>query len=358
MKLSVIEELTRASGIVIAVDRTQVIQSLYDGELEKVYFKEGDQVRKNEVLASLNNHNAKAHYQDELAKTMAIKATLMRLRAEIFNTPLVFGGEYLDWPIYISNQKALFKRRQTALRETISTQEKILTSIRSEISITRPLVINGDVGSLELLQLSRRELEITQQIADVKNKYFEDAQAEMTKSEVALASQEQVLSASKQSLVQTQIKSPMNGIVKNIKIHTNGAALRQGDVLMELVPVEGGLVVEAKLSPKDIAFVMPGMSATIKLDSYDYSIYGQAEGKVTYISPDALLDSNPASTTPDYYRVLISVSKLPEELVRGRKAKLQPGMTSQVQIKTGSRTILQYLTKPIFKTFSESMSER
>lgn len=358
LNFSVVDELARASGTVIAVDRTQIIQSLNEGELESIHVKEGDHVKKDDVLASLNNHRARAEYQAELAKAIAIKVSLIRLSAEVYGTPLEFGNEYLKWKAYITNQRALFERRQTAVFEAINLQKKILANIYSEISIVRPLVINGDVGSLELLHLKNQALEITKQIDDVKNKYFENAQAEMTKAEETLASQEQILSARRESISQTEVKAPMNGIVKNIKIYTSGSALRPGDVLMELVPAEGGLVVEAKLSPKDIAFIKSGMSAIIKLDAYDYSIYGQAEGEVTYISADALLDNNPTSTMPTYYRVLISVNKLPVELVRGQRAKLQPGMTAQVQIKTGSRTILQYLTKPIVKTFSESMSER
>lgn len=358
LKFSRIDELTTALGTVIAIERTQVIQPLYDGELKYVYVKEGDAIKKGDVLACLDNNRANAEYQDALAKTMALKVAVIRLKSEVFDTKLVFDDEFLKWSTYVNNQKALFTRRRTAVRETVKGQEQVLENIRSELSLTEPLVSSGDVGALEVLRLKRQELDAIGKISDVKNKYFQDAQAELTKTEEALTSQEQILSTRKDSLTHTMIIAPANGVVKNIKVHTEGAALKAGDTLMELVPTDGGLVVEAKLSPKDIAFIKTEMPASLKIDTYDYSIYGQAEGVVKYISPDVLSETDPKSVLPNYYRVLISVTKLPVRLIKGKKPILQPGMTTQVQIKTGDRTILNYLIKPIIKTFSESMTER
>lgn len=353
-----IDESSHAQGQIIASERTQVIQSLIDGELEAILVAEGDAVKKGQIIARLDTHRAEAEYKESLAKVMALKITLVRLKAEVFGSEPNFGPDFADWPEYVSNQKALFDRRQKALHEAVDAEDKILKSIQAEINITAPLVSQGDVGKLEVLQLRRQESETEGQIVNIKNKYFQDAQSEMTKTEEMLASETQVMSERLNTLQHTNIDSPVNGFVKKIQIHTQGAAVRNGETILELVPSEGGLVVEANFSPKDIAFLKQGMPSFIKIDAYDYSIYGQAQGVVQYISPDALTDTDPRSPMPTYYRVLIKVTQLPDKQARGNPIKLQPGMTAQVQVVTGKRTIFQYMMKPLMKTFSESLNER
>ena len=159
----------------------------------------------------------------------------------------------------------------------------------------------------------------------------------------------------------TQIVSPAEGLVRNILTSTPGAKVRPGDVIMELLPTASALIVEAKLRPADIAFVRPGLSATVKLDAFDYSIYGVLAGEVTYISPDALMEKTQAGEQP-YYRVQIRIDErsLAERnaIHTGKPIVVQPGMTASVDIRTGQQTVLSYLTKPLTKTISDSLGER
>ncbi|MBD3810566.1 MAG: HlyD family efflux transporter periplasmic adaptor subunit, partial [Sulfuricurvum sp.] len=190
-----------------------------------------------------------------------------------------------------------------------------------------------------------------------RNKYFQDSQAEMTKAEEDLSTKEQELADRSVTLERTVIVSPMDAIVKNIVLTTQGARVRPGDLILELVPSGDQLIVEAKMAPSDISFVKVGQTAAIKLDAYDYMIYGIFHGKVKYISPDALSEKT-ADGEKLYFRVQIALNQNDLTSKTGEKIEITPGMTTQVDIITGDRTVLEYLAKPIIKTLNESFHER
>ena len=179
----------------------------------------------------------------------------------------------------------------------------------------------------------------------------------MTKAEEDLSTRGQELTDKSIILERTTISSPMNAIVKNIIFTTQGAKVRPGDVILELVPFGDELIIEAKLRPADISFVKPGQNAAIKLDAYDYSIYGVFHGKVKYISPDTLVEKTPKGDEY-YFRVLIVLDQTQLIAKNGKKIDMSPGMTAQVDIVTGNKSVLAYLSKPITKTFSEAFHER
>ncbi|MEQ1673725.1 MAG: HlyD family efflux transporter periplasmic adaptor subunit, partial [Candidatus Nitrotoga sp.] len=154
-----------------------------------------------------------------------------------------------------------------------------------------------------------------------------------------------------------EVHSPMDGIVRSVRITTLGGVARPGDEIMQIVPVDGDLIVEAKVTPADIAFIKPGLPATVKLDAYDYSIYGALKGEVSYISADTLDEDNRNNEQP-YYRVQIKIREQNLVSKKQERIEIQPGMTALVEIKTGQKSVLQYLTKPITKTLNESMGER
>jgi adhesin transport system membrane fusion protein len=358
---SEIDQIARAKGQVIASARTQVIQSANDGVIEALLVREGEQVKKGQVLARLDRSQAEAAYHDSLGKVAALKATLIRLQAEVFNRPLKFPADVRAHPAFVQNQTELFQRRQNALKAEISALEKSLRLVREELELSQPLLATGDIGKAEIIRLQKQEAELTGQITNRRNKYFQDAQAEMTKAEEDLSTQEQVLAERTAVYERTEITAPADGLVKNIQMTTPGAKVRPGDVVMELLPTDSALVVEAKLRPADIGFVHDGLPASIKLDAFDYSIYGSLRGKVVYISPDALTEKTQNGENV-YYRARIHIDE--EALAErnrehpGKPVEIQPGMTATIEIKTGSQTVLAYLTKPITKTLSESLGER
>lgn len=231
------------------------------------------------------------------------------------------------------------------------------TLAQAELKINRELEATGDVSKAEILRLQRGVADLNAQINNRRNKYFQDAQAEMTKAQEDLSTQSEQLRDRSQVLEHTELTAPADGIVNNVRMSTVGGVVRPGDTVMELLPTGGDLIAEAKVMPADIGFVAVGQDASVKLDAYDSSIYGALHGKVSYISPDVLTEETRQGPLM-YYRVRIRITASEFE---GRKAQaihLRPGLTATVDIKAMERTVLSYLTKPISKTFTESMGER
>jgi adhesin transport system membrane fusion protein len=359
--LAELDQIARATGQVIASARTQVIQSANDGVIEAVLVKEGEAVKKGQVLARLDRSQAKAALQDSLGKVAALKAALTRLQAEVFNRPLAFPDDVRAYPAFVQNQTELFQRRQRALNAEIDALEESLRLVREELTLSEKLLATGDLGRAEVIRLQKQVADLNGQITNRRNKYFQDAQTDMTRAEEDLATQSQLLAERRAVYERTEIAAPANGLVRNIQTTTPGAKVRPGDVVMELLPTGSALIVEAKLKPADVAYVRKGLPAALKLDAFDYSIYGVLRGEVSYISPDALSEKT-AQGEQVYYRVQIRIDEaaLAERNHQhpGKPVEIQPGMTATVDIATGRQTVLRYLTKPVTKTLSESLSER
>ncbi len=356
-----LDQIARAPGQVIASARTQVIQSANDGVIEALLVREGEQVRKGQVLARLDRSQAEAARQESLGKVAALKAALIRLQAEVFGRPLHFPADVRVHPAFVQNQTELFQRRQGALHAEIAALNKSLGLVREELALSEKLLATGDIGHAEVIRLQKQVADLEGQITNRRNKYFQDAQADMTRAEEDLATQSQLLAERNAIHERTEIAAPADGLVRAIQITTLGAKVRPGDIIMELLPTGSALIVESKLKPADIAYIRKGLPAAIKLDAFDFSIYGVLRGAVVYISPDALSEKT-AQGDQAYYRVQVRIDEaaLVERNRRypGKPVEIQPGMTATVDITTGRQTVLGYLTKPITKTLGDSMTER
>jgi len=350
------EQISKAQGIVIATAKKQEIQSANDGVIEKVFVKEGQRVTKGQVIAKLDEVQFQASYEAIKSKVASLEATLSRLQAEIYNKQLVFSKLSLQYPEFISSQKALYKRRKSALKDELNVLKSSLSLANDELQLNQPLVKTGDIGAIELIKLQRQVADIKGKLVNRKNKYFQELQKELTEVEAELSIQRQELANKEVTLNRSEIRSPMDAIVNNIVITTKGAKVRAGDVIMELVPMDE-LVMEAKLSPTEISFVNIGQKASLKLDAYDFTIYGGFDGKVAHVSSDTLIEKTNKGEER-YFRVLIAFdgSKITSKV--GKKVVISPGMTGQIDIITGSRTVLNYLAKPVIKTLDESFTER
>lgn len=352
-----IDQVTRAQAQIIASERTQVVQSSDGGVLTQLHVKEGDVVKAGQPLATLQKERAAAAVSDSLAKVAALNITLARLQAEVYSKPLVFDKELLTYTDYIRNQTDLYNKRQTAFNDDVRALREILTLAEDELNINRRLEQSGDVSRAEILRLQRSVADIKAQLAGKRNKYFQDAQAEMTKAQEDLSSQTEQLRDRSQVLEHTELAAPVDAIVNNIKVSTLGGVVRAGDTVMELLPTGDNLIAEAKIPPADIAFVAMGQDASVKLDAYDSSIYGALHGKVIYISPDVLTEETRQGPFI-YYRVRIRITGTEFKGDKANEIQLRPGLTASVEIKAMERTVLSYLTKPIAKTLSQSMGER
>lgn len=352
-----IDQISHAQGQVIASAKTQSIQSAIDGVVEQIYVSEGQSVKKGDRLIVLEKSQAQASYEDSSAKVAALQAALARLRSEVYKKPLIFPEQVKEYPEFIENQTALFHRRQQALNDEISALNESLKLAQDELNLNLPLLKSGDIGATEIIRLKRQIADLKGQISNKRNKYFQDSQAEMTKAEEELSTKQQELMDRSVTLERTTIVSQMDAMVKNIILTTQGARVRPGDVILELVPSGDELIIEAKLSPADISFIKKGQKAAVKLDAYDYSIYGVFQGSVKYISPDTLVEKTEQGDK-NFFRVLIALHQTQLVSKSGTKIEIAPGMSAQVDIITGNRSVLDYLTKPVTKTFLESLHER
>ena len=375
-----IETRSQAMGQVIASERTQVIQASVDGVMAKLLVREGETVQRNQLLAVLEQTQAQAAVNESSGKVAALQAAIVRYEAELQDIQssaipdtaraggarqrlrssgqLEFPTQLLAFPDFIRNQTELYERRRRSLLEELAVLGRLRDNVQEELRMSEPLLKTGDISRVEILRLQKQVAELEGQIINRRNKYFQDAQAELTRVQEELRSQQQSLTDRSVNFNRTEIRTPAAGVVRNIRITTRGARVRPGDIMLDLLPTDGELVLEAKLKPGDIGHVAVGQPATVKLDAWDYSIYGMLDGDVIYISPDALNEDTRAGEQI-YYRIRIRIR--PDSRLRDRTGKtieVQSGMTGQIDIRTGGQTVLTYLTKPVTKTLHQSFHER
>lgn len=352
-----LEQSSHAKGTIIASAKTQSIQTAIDGVINKVLVKEGAEVKEGEEIVILEKVQTQAAYDASFSKVAALNAALSRLKSEVYGVPLIFSDNVKQYPEFIITQKALFLRRQKAINDEVSILNESLVLLVGELKLYNSLLKTGDIGVVEINKLKRQIIELKGQITNKQNKYFQDSQTELTKTEEELSTKLQELEDKKVTLEHSSITAPINAIVKNIVITTQGAKVKPGDVILELVPSNDKLIVEAKINPKELSFIKLGQKAGVKLDAYDYSIYGIFHGIVSYISPDALSEQTKKGEEL-FFRVQIELTTKELMAKNGKTIEISPGMTAEVDIITGERTVFDYLTKPIIKTMSESFSER
>jgi adhesin transport system membrane fusion protein len=352
-----LDQITRASGQVITSSRNQVIQAADGGVLAALPVREGAQVKRGELLARFDRTRSEASYQESATKSAALQAVVARLNAEVVGGEPHFAAALAAYPEFRTTQLALLHKRQSALREEIGALEQTRALINAELELNLPLVKSGDVSRADILRLQRQVADVQGNITNRNNKYLQDIQTDLAKAQEDLAGTQQVMVQRKEQLNTTEIRAPMDGVVRNVRLTTLGGVARPGEEIMQIVPLNDDMVVEVKVKPADIAFVRTGLSASVKFDAYDYTIYGALPGEVSYISADTLSEETRTNEQP-YYRVQIRTRAQSLIGKNQRKIFIQPGMTASVEIKTGSNTVLHYLTKPITKTLSESLGER
>ena len=357
-----IDQTVRAQGQIIPSARTQVIQSADGGVLEKLLVEEGQIVTFGQPLAMLERDRSAAGFEEIRVRQAALGAALVRTHAETNGQAPDFGeGPLLDFPSFIALQRALYVQRKRSLDEEMATLQDALELARNELSMNESLLKNGDTSQLEVMRARRQVGEIEGKRNATRNKYLEDARVEATKVAEELASNSHKLEQSQSVLGHTVLSAPIAGVVKYLKVTTIGGVLRPGDELMQISPTEGEMVFEVRINPVDIGQLSTGLPVSIKLDAFDYSIYGSLEGRLAYLSPDTLAEQGPNGQTSTFYRARVQLDAVrakahPNPKLAG--VALKPGMTATVDIRTGERSVLQYLAKPIYKAFAGAMNER
>lgn len=353
-----IDQLTRAPATVIASSKTKVVQSVGSGVVRSIYVSEGDRVGEGDTVLVLERSQSESAVEEIEAELAGLLATGARLEAEITGVATIRFPAMVDkYPTFKTNQRDLLAQRQATYAGEVESLSSSIASVAEELALLRPLVDTGDVSQTEVIRLERQLSELEGRLTVTQNTFRRDAAAARDRVDSQVASLSQRLRQRQDQLARTELVAPVNGIIKSITVNTEGAVVAPGQVLMEILPVEDSLVVEAKISPAEIAFVDRGMEAIVKIDAYDYTIYGELRGVLTYVSADTLVERVQGTELP-FYRAQVTIDGPRFSKHRGRGLAILPGMTALVEIKTGTSTVFDYLAKPVVKTVSESFSDR
>lgn len=350
-----LDEVSTGTGKVIPSSREQILQSLDGGILTELLVHEGDKVQANQVVARLDPTRSESNVGESAAKYRASLASSARLYAEVNDQPLTFPDSLKAWPDLLATETRLYKTRRAQLVDSLAELQDALVSVNKELAITQRLEKSGAASHVEVLRLQRQKSDLGLKITDLRSQYYVQAREALAKANAEVDMLSAVLKGREDSVTRMTVRSPMRGIVKNIQVTTIGGVIPPNGEMMEIVPVDDHLLIEARLSPRDIAFIHPGQRALVKITAYDYAIYGGLEGTVETISPDTIQDKVKPEIV--YYRVFIRTQQ--DYLVnkKGRHFAISPGMVATVDIKTGEKTIMDYLIKP-FNRAKEALRER
>ena len=391
-----LEETTRGEGKVIPSKEVQKLSSLEGGIIEEMKIKEGDEVKAGQIVARLRDVAAGSELGSNETRYLGLVATVARLQAEVEGKVPTFPDEVMkkapqavteEMNAYRANRDKItgqtsIMQQQKSQRQQELSELQIKSSdlsgqmalIRDRKNIVAPLVARGSAPQMELLELDQsikeKQTEMNSvgsaipraraAIAEADARIRDVEASAKAQAQTELAAKMNEMEALKQGLVgltdkkdRTEIKSPVNGYVKDIKVYTVGGVVQPGQDFIEIVPKDDQLLVEARIKPKDIAFLYPDQPAMVKISAYDFSIYGGLPGKLVGISPDAVTDEKGES----YYlvRVLTTENALKR---KGEVLPIIPGMVATVDILTGEKTVMEYILKPFVKTLRSSMNER
>ncbi|EGT4951982.1 HlyD family efflux transporter periplasmic adaptor subunit [Cronobacter sakazakii] len=350
-----LDEVTVGTGKITPSSRAQVIESLDGGIVNALMVHEGDVVERGQMLARLDPTRFQSNYGEAAARARALRASSERLRSELTGEPLQFSEESMREPALVARERQLYESRRRNLNETLENLQKTYNLVMAELRMTQPLVAKGAASEVEVIRLQRQAAELKGKMDDARNQFAVRAREEQVKNNADLDAQLQVMAGKADQLDRATLFSPVRGVVKDIQVTTVGGVLQPGGKLMEIVPLEDQLLVETRINPRDIAYIRPGLPATVKITAYDSSIYGDLKGEVEMVSPDTLLDE--VKRDQFYYRVYVRTKSAELKNRNGKRFPILPGMVANVEIKTGQKTVLDYLIKPLNKV-KEALRER
>lgn len=348
-------EVSTGTGKVVPSSREQVIQSMEGGIIQQMNVSEGALVERGQVLAQLDAVKNESNVGESEAKYKAALASVNRLQAEVSDQPLKFDPSLADSPDLTRAETELYKTRRKGLEDTLTGIQSSLKLVRSELEITENLAKIGASSKVEVLRLNRQRSELELKATEARSDYMVRAREDLAKANAEAQMLVAVIRGRNDSLSRLTLRSPVRGIVKDIKVTTIGGVIPPNGQLMQIVPLDEQLLIETRISPRDIAFIHPDQAAKVKITAYDYSIYGSLDGKVVTISPDTIQDE----VKPEvfYYRVFIRTNADVLRNKAGKTFAIVPGMIATVDIRTGEKTVLDYLIKPLNRA-REALRER
>lgn len=346
---AILDEVTIGQGKVIPSSEVQIIQNLEGGIIKNILVKEGDIVKKDQILMQIDNTRYKSSYDEAGKKMDALQLEIIRIKAELQKKPPIFPEALKkNQPNLVSDQQSLYESRMNELNQL----QVSLNLAKKELNMTKPLLKNGSVSEVEVLRLDRTVSEIQGNI----DKFNSDELDKLNKARGELSSLSEANKADQDRITRTTVRSPVYGIIKQIKTTTIGGVVQPGNDIIEIVPLDDTLLIEAKIRPADIGFIHPGQKAMVKISAYDFSIYGGLPGIVEKISADTIVDETDKKNESFY---VIRVRTLRNHLGTARKPlPIIPGMLATVDILTGEKSVLAYILKPIIKAKQSALRER
>ncbi|QJQ94140.1 MULTISPECIES: HlyD family type I secretion periplasmic adaptor subunit [Halomonadaceae] len=390
-----IDEVTRGTGRIIPSTQLQKVQSFDGGVVQEILVREGQMVEAGELLMRIDPTRFVSSFRENRARALSLQARIARLQALLMDSPFAPSDELLaEAPEIVSHEHDIYDSRRSELREVesmardrlrqrqeelneaqsrLSTASREFSMASQELNLTRPLLSSGAVSEVEVLRLEREvsrasgdRSQAGSQVARLQAA-VEEAEAQLREVTLerrgewrdALSDALGELSALDESSTGLQdrvrlaeVRAPVAGVVQRLYITTLGGVAQPGQDVVEIVPSDDQMLVEARIAPQDIAFLRPGQPATIKLTAYDFAIYGGMQAELDHISADTITDDN------DNTFYLVRVRTLEDGFAEQQELAIIPGMTAQVDIMTGKRTVMEYLLKPILRGTSNALTER
>ncbi len=391
-----IDEIARGKGEVVPSGNNQMVQNLEGGIVKKIMVKPGDFVEKGQPLMKIDNSKSEAQKDSGALKSLELEAKIIRLKAESEGLPFeVNATTVARMPLLIANERSLYLGRKNAYRSSVSVLDEQLSQKRTElketyshiehlkrsleyvtteVAMTEPMVAKGVKSKVEFLQLQREQneiseryqaarvsvariqsaiAEVTSKIEQTRSEFKNKAKQELNEAVAEKMRLKESMKAYRDQVDRTLLRSPIKGVIQKLYIFTEGGVVKPGEDLIEIVPTDEALWIEVKVKPSDIAFIYPGQEAIVKFSAYDFAIYGGLEANVFHISADTTTDRKDNV----YYTVHLKTKK--NYLGNASKPlKIIPGMTVNVDIITGKKSVLDYILKPILRSKQYTFTER
>ncbi|HSV72040.1 MAG TPA: HlyD family type I secretion periplasmic adaptor subunit [Methylibium sp.] len=356
--LARVDQVTTADARVVPDGREQVIASLEGGLLAELLVREGMTVKAGQPLARLDPTRFETQVNEGEAKRLALHATAARLEAESRGAALQFPKDVAAQPRLVAAETEAYQARRRALDEGLAANRRSVELLGRELAVAQRMAAQGLMSEVEVMRLQRQINEQTLQGQERTNRFRQDASTERLRVRAELAQLDEQMAGRSDVLRRTVLSSPVDGVVKNIRVNTVGGVLQPGAPLLEIVPASERLLVEARVKPGEIGFLRVGQAAELKLAAYEAATYGGLPGTIEHISPDAIGDPDkaPNGADPTYYRVLVRTASAALH-AQGKDLPVIPGMTGSVDLHTGERTVLEFLLRPVLKS-REAFRER
>ena len=353
--VSQIDIIAKANARVVPDGREQVIASLEGGILRELLVREGEQVVQGQALALLDPTRFEAQQAEGQSRRLGLQGALARALAEATGKPLKFAPE-IPKPV-VDGETESFEARQKVLTEAVDTNRRSIGLLARELLMAESMSSKGLMSEVEVMRVRRQMNDLSLQTAERVNRYRQEASGELVRLRNELSAVQEQMVVRDDALRRTTLVSPVRGVIKQIRANTIGGVIGPGASLMEILPIGSRVLIEARIKPADIGFVKVGQTVQVKLSAYEYTVYGGLSGTVQSISPDAMGDPEKAAQPEGtWYRAMVHADRNTLQ-VGDKQLSVLPGMTGQVEIRTGQRSVLGFLLRPMLKT-QEAFRER